>query len=443
MNYRFLLSVLVSTIGVYLFTYSYLEDAVVDHTILLVLSLHIFLFYFFSIFISRRNMFSPKGIFVFVFLFSILFVGLFNYLFFIDTGSFFEFTESDSTLYHEFATITLNYGFFEGIQNFMIFSRFDYDDAGMIAYLSIFYRVIEHPLFVRFVNVIIHASTVCLIYKISRCYLKENTSALVSLIYGMSSFAIYYVSSGMKETVFTFLVVLSFYNYSLYKNNGGNLALFKAFIFSAMILFFRIPVALFLFLSFAIVEFWFNKISITKTLVVFLSVSTLIVLVVSNYSLLEHYLSLGNPNENAVSSLSPGFSFKLLVVIAGFFGPFPTFIPVDGYKDDSIWAATLILKVFLSIYFIFGVFFAYKWKHSYMTVLVLFCLLNIFGLVLVDNTFKVRYILPYIPLFLIVVGYAYDVMTFSANSYAVERKLILPINLILLVVMFYWNILRL
>ncbi|MFW6009606.1 MAG: hypothetical protein ACOCP8_10120 [archaeon] len=382
-----------------------------------------------------------KVISLVVLAFGLIYISIYNYLYFNYTGTFFEFTGSDSTFYHFHSQISKQYSYFQGIENYVERTRFGYDDSGMIAYLSLLYRIIDHPLFPRFVNVFIHLLTVFFTYKISKNFISKENSIIVSLIYGLASYSLFYVSSGLKEPIFNLFVVISFYSYlQFYKTRKIYHVLFLT-LFSSIIVLFRLPVAIFVLSSIFLTEFLFRKFSIKKLLIVFMLIALSIYLYITYIDLITMYVGLRNPNLNDTEYL-PGLFENMLIIFSGFFGPLPTILPISGHENDSLWAPSLILKMYLSIYFVYGIFIILKNKNPFLFSIVLMCLLNIISLIIVKNTFKVRYIMPYLPLFFIIVGYSFEKIK-NERAFNMLRLSVLPVNIALTVIILGWNLMRL
>src|SRR5690606_29803452 len=100
--------------------------------------------------------------------------------------------------------------------------------------------------------------------------LQDKTSLTVALLYGLSSYTIYYVSSGLKETIFTLLVVLSFYFYLQFNNTRKNKFIFLIIFFISTLLFFRVPVAIFILSAISFTEFFYKSFSSKKMVLLIL-----------------------------------------------------------------------------------------------------------------------------------------------------------------------------
>ena len=121
-----------------------------------------FLFYFLCVLISSFCINRNQSTFSFVFSFGFFFVSLFTLfivnLFITETGTFLDFDSSDSALYDYVArraSNDINY-LTEWIEN----TKYSYDDIGGVILPLISYKFFDHFFFSRFLNLILHFSTV-------------------------------------------------------------------------------------------------------------------------------------------------------------------------------------------------------------------------------------------------------------------------------------------
>lgn len=440
MNVRFLLYSLLTSIGLYFILWLiYFEQ--VQNTLIFFTSATFMLLYH-VLLISSASIKNVKSeIFVFYIIFIFLFTGIFNAIFIDHRGDNFEFTGSDSLTYEKYSLKSLEFGYFEGLTHFLEESKYGYDDVGMIAYLSFLYRIVNDPLFPRFVNVLISIFTLLMIYSLARSCLEDDTAVVASLMFGAASYNVFYMASGLKETLFVFFIILSIYLYRSYHVFKKSRYLILAFVVSLFVFFFRIPTALFLIFSIAGAEF----IRKSKSLIRVVSIGIIGASIVAAYAIASRefggYFIFLNPDFQQTEEVSSGILFKLIGFVAGIFGPFPTIPTIAGKEADSLWAASLILKAFISIYAVYGAYLAFKTKKPILLVCVIFCLFNILALITIGKTFKVRYIIPYLPLFFLLAGYGYDKIV-RHSEYRFLKKSVLPVNIGVLLLILFWNILR-
>jgi hypothetical protein len=131
-----------------------------------------------------------------------------------------------------------------------------------------------------------------------------------------------------------------------------------------------------------------------------------------------------------------------LSLFAGFFGPFPTLLPGSDFEDVSVYAPTLILKVFISPFFVVGVYFLWLKRNHFLISLAYFCLFQITSLTLLDQTYKLRYAYLHIPFIIIISFYAINHLSKFFNRYIFVRRVINFSYFLLAIFVFLWNYLR-
>ncbi len=354
----------------------------------------------------------------------------------------FEYTGSDSVFYHETATFLSNGNILRNLDNFLNITRFSYDDSGFLLYVSIIYKLFEEPLMVRLFNVLLNAGTVYLLYRIARQFLPQKFSILSALIFGISSFSIYYQSAGLKETLMLFIITLNFFSW--YKmRTGGNKFFIIIFISTLIsVLFFRTVLIAFLVCSYGASVYFKIKSNVLR--VVF-AVLLLILFIGSIFYLelinVERYLNATNMETTDRETQSASTFNRMAALLAGFFGPFPSFIPLGDNRDTVMHAPSLILKVFLSPYFLYAIYVAIKNKYREIYPMLLFSLCHIISLSYLVHTFKLRNQFPHLPYFILcaLIGYYY---LHHVETKKGKKNLITAMHLTLIPIIFFWNYLR-
>ncbi|GHA46113.1 hypothetical protein GCM10007103_28990 [Salinimicrobium marinum] len=354
----------------------------------------------------------------------------------------FEYTGSDSVFYHETAAFLSNGNIATNLDNFLRLTRFGYDDSGFLLYLAVIYKIFEEPLIVRLFNVLINSATVYFLYRIARQFLPQKLSILSALIFGISSFSIYYQSSGLKETLMLFIITLNFFSWYRMRKPGNKkyVILFLATLVS--ILFFRTVLVAFLACSYGASFFFKIKSNVLRVLfaIVLLAIflGSILYLELIN---VERYLNATNMATTDRETHSASIFNRMAAVLAGIFGPFPSFIPLGDNRDTVMHAPSLILKVFLSPYFFYAIYIALKNKFRELYPMLLFSLCHIISLSYLVHTFKLRNQFPHLPFFILcaLVGYYY---LHNLETKSSKRNLIGAMHIILIPIIFFWNYLR-
>jgi hypothetical protein len=177
---------------------------------------HLVLFYYFIYKYDYAKKYSVKTLLVFSFLFNLLFVSIYSYLAFKETGMLFQFEPSDGPIYDEYGRWASKGGIITGILEVYNNSRYSFDDMGFIFYVSILYRIIDTPIIIKLVNIFINALSSYYLYNISRYYLGNRMAFLSTIIFSVSSFNIWFLFSGLKEPLMILLIIIVFYSYFIY-----------------------------------------------------------------------------------------------------------------------------------------------------------------------------------------------------------------------------------
>jgi hypothetical protein len=325
------------------------------------------------------------------------------------------------------------------------------DNYGFPIYVSLLYRVFDTPLIVNLANAFLNTFTTYFNYKIGRHFLSKQNACIAALIFGLATYSIYYQASGLKETLMIFLIIGSFHFYYKYLSSQKIIYFIYALIWCLTIFFFRVPLVFFLLLAFLYTEAsrmkFFAKLAKLKfnyKTLIFITVIITIgaTLLYTKFKLLSRYFSLiilaGEIRE---ATFSQGAIFVYVTsFLAGILGPFPTIIPHAHNMNLSVLSGSLIVKVFLSIYFIFGVYVGFK--NKFIMPIALFSLMEIGALSYVMESFEFRKCYPHIPFVILVSIYGFQYIANSKQKYLLWKiafRLYIPF---ITFFMFLWNYLR-
>lgn len=410
----------------------------------LITNLFVAAFFFVTLLLQIETAkFDKKKMVLVISLYSIIVVFIYNFMFYYSSGSFFEFNAVDSYTYHDYAISLKRLDFYERIKTIQMgFGRLNFDDLGFPFYLSIVYEIIESNILVNFLNVILVVTTAYLLFKISNTILSVKAAYLSSLIYSLSSYTVYFEASGLKEILMNFIIVTSFFGFYKFIFVKNKLWLVFAFLSSLSLLFFRIPLVLFLFGSFGSYYLFITQKKISNYIL-------MIIVLVSGYYLydtteiyLQRYLTTyADIVYYKVSASSfQGLPAQLVTIISfivGFIGPFPTLIPFNNSENISFYASGLLLKVFISIPFLLGMLFIVKHKVSVLMPIVIFCFIEIASISFLWESFEVRKVFPHFPFIFIIAVY------YLENMRSIKVKNMMNFSfLAFFTAIFVWNYLR-
>jgi 4-amino-4-deoxy-L-arabinose transferase-like glycosyltransferase len=396
---------------------------------------------------TNINNYEPRLIGIVV-LYNLFGISLYNYLFYFNGGSLLEFNPVDSAFYHNEALKMATYSINDIINHFDSIRAID--DYGFPLFIALLYKVFASNIVINLVYLIINARTVILLYRIGTNMVSNHLAYISALIYGISSYSIFYQSSGLKETLMVFFIINSFYYYHKFINQGKQKYLLFAIGSASLVVFFRVVVVLFILVSFIINEQLREGKSI-KRLYVILLASLASFLFLENYSRhvfkfvrsVDDILTLSAGSEStALSGVSNQFAY-MTAIGAGIIGPFPTILPKYGSETISLFSSGLILKMFLSVYFVFSIPLAWSQKNAHAIPLIVFCLFQIFGLTYLLESFEVRKALPHIAILILLSVFAFEELKHGIKRYRYySRKIMYVFNIGIALSITLWNLLR-
>lgn len=323
-------------------------------------------------------------------------------------------------------------------------TKYGYDDMGMIVYVGLVYSVFDSPILLKMVNLIINLINIVLIYKTGSLIMDKKYAFLAALLFGISSYNIWFLVSGLKEPLMLTFILAAFYFYLKYKCDRSRLHLFLAILFSLFIFFFRVPVVLFVIVSFGVSEILSGKIDLKRIVAASFVILSLVVVLVSFSEVIVFYLGSTNPARFMAGSETTASINPVVSLMSGVFGPFPTILPLPAskFEDVSVYAPSLVLKVFLSVYFVMSVVFLFKEKKSQFLSIVAFCWVQIMSLTIIEQTFKLRYSILHFPFIIILAVYAIQFLDKQDNSFNKYKTFGHLVNIGLVLLIFFWNYLR-
>lgn len=385
-----------------------------------------------------------------VFIHNLIFVGLYNTLFYLDHGNFFAYSAVDSLQYNSIAINMASSSFLNSFS--FIPQHWDIDDYGFPVFVSLLYRVINSPLLVNFINVIFNATTIFFMYKIGRSFLTKKYAQFASLVFGISTYSIFFQTSGLKETLMVFLITGSFYYYFKYTRSNRNIYLIVSLLWCMSVFFFRVPLVYFIFISILVAEFirldfvknlFQLKVNYKIFLVLLIIIPTTIILLYLKLYLLMKYTSniilISATKQSEFGNYNYLFVY-LNSILASFLGPLPTVVACSKNLNLLVLSGSLILRVFLGFFFIIGI--CNAGKNREIAPLVVFCLLEMIILSIILHAFEVRKCYPHYPLMILISIYGLQCFQQNFDKYHLTRKLLMLYNPSIFVLIIFWNYLR-
>ena len=409
------------------------------------------IFSFFSYFwvlelnrISNRKYSNHNYLIMQVFIYALCFIFMEDISSYYYRDNFFVFSESDAIFYHDSVIEILDMPFIDGINHYL--NRMDFDDLGMILILYPLYLISASNLilngFYLFVGVIISFS----LFRLSQQFMSKKYAFLSALSFSISSFILFFHSTGLKESFMVMLVILSFDFYYRFVNNKKITNLLATLIFIALIMLFRPAISGMIIGAIGVGMLLSNKGGIaTKivSLIIFISLISM-----GNSILLEidKYTTGGIDTlmeaREVQGMIIGGIPFTYAVnILSQMIGPMPTIIS-ESKVSTMFYTTGLIYRVLLAIPFWFGVVFIYKYKYSNLYPLILFIIMEMSALTFLMDGLELRKSLPHIPIIYVIAFWflnQYDMKIIQFKRRKRFKQFFKFSMFILILLIFYWN----
>lgn len=254
-------------------------------------------------------------------------------------------------------------------------------------------------------NSICHTLSTYMIYRLSLKFLSSNESKIIAVFWGLNLISIWLNVSGLKETIFSMIVIYTmFIYYKFYYNKSiRNLALFVMGVVGVW--FFRYYLSLFFILVFIapyVLRASYKKLLPTLLILGFVFAMTAI-------SILGAILPELSGVDNALEQRSSEMSLieRYLTYFLAFIGPVPTIINATNVAS-IIFAITVFVKMILNGFGIYGIYIILKEKLSRFYPLLIFFTLNTILIIITGFSLNYRYSYLSMPFFIIISVYGFS-----------------------------------
>lgn len=324
----------------------------------------------------------------------------------------------DSLFYHDIGRRFVLQGYsIWSLPSFLSKNTQGVDDWGFSGIVSLFYKVFGINTGINALaisNVICITLSAYLLYLLAKNFTTEFYARSICFLWAILPFGLYTASVGLKENFMVFMVIAAvYYVYSFMKRPSLKAFVLFAF-FASMLLLFRTAIFFMLLLTFmfaalSLLPGFAHKINLWMIL--------LAVLAFIFFAAAVDYIAdiRGNVNSESLGQKTETIAEQqsLLVVIltnlsANFIGPFPSFIS-DPYKVNyiTLYNFGAFIKIMLSFYYLYGIFFIIKHKIVYFYPMLIFIALHSLMLIITFYSLHDRFQWPQIPfvLFLSLFGF--------------------------------------
>lgn len=332
---------------------------------------------------KEEDYFTNRRLGITVCVYSLIFVSLYLLLSYYYTDNTFLFSYRDARVYEQLSFQMKDMSLPEAFN--YISDVWRYDDWGAPISMAIILKIVPSKLFVNFCYILMNTIIALLMCDMGKMLgISRKYSYIAALAFSIASYSLFIMGSFLKEETFELLIILSIWGLYKYKISSKIEYLILGGAVSILIIFFRVPVALFIWLSYAALLLLGDGSHIKKALFVILGI-IVSVLVVG----LWQYSANRYANEGDITSSVKYIQTSLFQKIVGYIsisvGPFPTMYHLTGttLRYSAMIGAGLLFKFLLFLPFWKGVVYSVRTKARLLYPMYVFTILNMVGLMVV------------------------------------------------------------
>jgi len=432
--------------------YSILTLQLSSNTLMGVFSLNLFNFitYYFVLYISLNMIsknYNKKYLVLLVLLYTLVLIFLYNSISYNYTNNYFVFSAADALFYHDSTIAIIDKPFGQAIDAyFSSHSNIGFDDLGMIIVLYPLYQIAETNLILNAFYLLVSLLTALSMFSLSKNFMSRKYAYMATLTYSLSSFVIFFHSSGLKESFMVFLIIVAFDYYYRFLRKKNPLYLI-VFVFSiAFLLLFRPAIPVFIVGAIGLGSLLTKKsglgvkaIGLFLLIVLFANINLLIEVVNRYMSGGFEMLIYARESEGMIKG-SIDFTYAVNI-LAQLIGPLPTLVSSEKVML-TLFAPGLIYRVLLAIPFWIGVRYIFKTKSYLLYPIVLFILMEMSALALLMEGLELRKSMPHIAMVYIVAFWFMDKYDNKLIVFRKKKRFKYFVNFsifILGILILYWN----
>lgn len=388
--------------------------------------------------------FTKKNLGIIVFFYSLFMIFCYNVISYYYTGNLYIFSDADAMLYHREASVMADLPFVKSIDYYL--SRHESEDLGIVIILSTLYNIVASKVLLSILYLFVAVVTANCIYSISARFMSAKYAFLCALVYGMSSYMIWYHSSGLKESVLVLLITLFYSSYYRVTIDKKAISAWWLVLVPCMLLLFRPVLAMFCLLSVGMGILLRRKLSVPQVLLLIAGALAGMYFMEKIVSSTDKFLAGGTESMLEIKEISGmvkgSISFTYFVnTLSSMFGPFPSLLSSKVHL--MFYAPGLIFKVFISVAFWFGVIHCIRIRMSRMYPILIFVIVEMASLTYILEALELRKSLPHFPLVYIIAFifiYKFDHnQLLTVKNHLLYKKSFHVACLVLCGLMVYWN----
>lgn len=388
-------------IALYLFIFFYWLDSFNYYNILNVATMLSYVYLLWTCINKEETYFTNRRLFLTVFLYTLIFTTLYLLMSYFYTGNTFLLSEFDSRAYEQHSFRMKDMNFTDAIA--YISQVWGYDDWGAPMSMAFLLKLVPYKLFVNFCYIVMNTLCALMLYSIGRTLMMTRGYAyMAALSYATASYTMFFLGSYLKEEILCFLVITSFYLLYQYQKSQNLLYLTVGGFTSLLIVFFRVPVALFIWLSYASLLLLGSKGHIKRMLFFFLFAIVAVLAVGFIVYSSKRYANSGDVT-NSYQYVTTSLFQKAVSSLGALVGPFPALFQITSVKftQKPMFGAGLLFKFLLFFPFWKGLVYCLKSRAVETYPLYLFAVIEMMGLCVVFDGLELRKAMPHVAIFIL------------------------------------------
>ncbi|CAH6784685.1 conserved membrane hypothetical protein [Vibrio chagasii] len=322
-----------------------------------------------------------------------------------------------------------------------LLSTHDIGDLGFTQFTRLIYILPGEPLFnMKVSNVLLFLMSGVLFYRTAlRIGFDYEKAKITTIFFCLNPASIYFNSTGLKEPLFQFVVMLSiFLCYRLVSKQTVS-CFILALVAVLLTALFRVPYPAFFLFAFSLYYYCYAKgkyKTVAKIFIILLFPFLFAMLWSLIQSTMQEWLSLdlGKLQAHRLGRESVGNVEFILLGIVGLIGPVPTFNYDLSHSSGLLLTLPNYIKMCLSGYFVISIYEVIKLRLVEWYPLVMIFFINLLMLVMSASTFDIRYIYPIISIFYLLVGRK------IVNGFYLNAPLFFIYKIVFLSLIFLYNL---
>ncbi len=391
-----------------------------------------------------EDYFTRKKMIFLIFCYSLFFVFCYNLISYYYTDNFYVFSEDDAFYYNKESVVMAGMDFMDSIGYYL--SNHEFEDLGIVLILSALYKVYATKFLLNLFYVFVAVVTANAIFGIARRFMSIKYAWLCAACYCLSSYVIWFHSSGLKESVLVMFITLFYSNYYQLVFDKKTAGLWGLILVPLALLLFRPVLALFCLVSVAMGILLKRKFSAPQLVFVFAAMFAGIYFLETILSSTDKFLLGGTDRMLEIKEMEGmvkgSIPFTYLVnILSSMFGNFPSLLSSKVHL--TFFAPGLIFKIFISVAFWFGVIHVVKTKMNKTYPMLVFMLAEAVSLTYILEALELRKSIPHFPLVYIIAFifiYKYDHnQLITIKNHLFYKKSFHVVSLVLCLLIVYWN----